>query len=41
MRDLGTLGGPASGAVAINERGQIAGDAETADGPDHAFLWTP
>lgn len=38
MRDLGTLGGP-SKAVAINERGQIVGTAETKAGDTHAFLW--
>lgn len=39
MSDLGTLGGPGSHAVAINERGQIVGRADTAAEHSHAFLW--
>ena len=39
MTDLGTLGGRGSQAVAINERGQIVGESETASGETHAFLW--
>jgi len=41
MIDIGTLGGNLSGAIAVNDRGQvvgfssIAGDVET-----HAFSWT-
>lgn len=38
--DLGTLGGPSSIAVAINNRGQVAGTSQTADGPNHAFLYS-
>ena len=44
IRDLGTLGGPASGSGAINERGQIIGGADKARHEEswrfrHAFLW--
>ena len=38
--DLGTLGGEGSKATAINENGQVAGTADTADGQPHAFRWT-
>src|SRR6478609_5343821 len=38
-RQLGTLGGNNSNARAINNSGQIAGDADTADGAVHAFLF--
>ena len=41
MQDLGTLGGTSTKATAINVRGQIIGDADTAQGETHAFLWTP
>lgn len=37
--DLGTLGGSFSTALAINNRGQIVGFSETAEGDVHAFLW--
>jgi probable HAF family extracellular repeat protein len=37
--DLGTLGGPFSGAADINERGQIVGYATTAEGQYHAVMW--
>ena len=37
--DLGTLGGSRSSAYGINNRGQVVGVAETADGDLHAFLW--
>jgi probable HAF family extracellular repeat protein len=38
--DLGTLGGQSSHAFGINNRGDVVGDAETADGESHAFLFT-
>jgi probable HAF family extracellular repeat protein len=41
MQDLGTLGGTFSEGFAINNRGQVTGDAVTASGPEHAFRWTP
>src|SRR5262249_14148459 len=37
--DLGTLGGEQSSAIAINNRGQVIGTSETADGQTHAFFW--
>lgn len=37
--DLGTLGGAQSTARAMNERGQIVGSSDTADGATHPFLW--
>lgn len=39
MIDLGTLGGRYSGAVAINDLGQVVGWSETQDGRTHAALW--
>ena len=39
MRDLGTLGGEYSRPVAINERGQVIGQAATKT-TSHAFLWS-
>jgi probable HAF family extracellular repeat protein len=39
MIDLGTLGGPASMTVAINDADHVAGSSDTADGKQHAFLW--
>jgi probable HAF family extracellular repeat protein len=40
-RDLGTLGGASSSAVAVNARGVVVGTADTASGAGHAFAWTP
>jgi probable HAF family extracellular repeat protein len=39
--DLGSLGGPVSGASAINDRGDVSGTSTTADGSPRPFLWTP
>lgn len=39
MIDLGTLGGTWSVAIAINNRGQVAGQSETATGEVKFFLW--
>lgn len=39
--DLGTLGGSRSDAHAINNRGQVVGDSDTATpGMPHPFLYT-
>jgi probable HAF family extracellular repeat protein len=39
MVSLGTLGGANSWARDINDAGQIVGEADTAHGSTHAFLW--
>ncbi|HEY8241222.1 MAG TPA: hypothetical protein VIH35_07245 [Kiritimatiellia bacterium] len=41
ITDLGTLGGSASRAYAINAAGEVAGEAETGRGAVHAFVWKP
>ncbi len=38
--DLGSLGGASSWARALNNRGQIVGESETADGEIHMFWWS-
>jgi probable HAF family extracellular repeat protein len=41
MIDLGTLGGLATQAYAVNARGQVVGYSSTADNTaDHAALWS-
>lgn len=37
---LGTLGGSASVARAINDAGHVVGEADTTDGSSHAYFWT-
>ncbi|CAN5127028.1 hypothetical protein BH11PSE11_BH11PSE11_38470 [soil metagenome] len=39
MKDLGTLGGRASGASKINNHGQIVGNSDTAGGEIHGFIY--
>src|SRR6476619_3651232 len=39
MSDLGTLGGPFSRALDINDIGQVIGTTTTATGDVHAFFW--
>ena len=38
MYDLETLGGSYSFAFGINERGEIVGESDTAEGDTHAFV---
>lgn len=41
MADLGTIGGPVSRALALNDESHVVGiSALPPPGPDHAFLWT-
>lgn len=37
--DLGTLGGPYAGALAVNNLGQAVGGATLTDYSEHAFIW--
>jgi probable HAF family extracellular repeat protein len=38
-RDIGTLGGTSAGASGLNDRGEVVGYSETADGASHPFYW--
>jgi probable HAF family extracellular repeat protein len=40
VTDLGTLGGGSSGALAVNDVGQVAGFATLSDGDQRAFVWS-
>jgi len=40
LQDLGTLGGPASFAFAVNDRGQVAGTSFIDDELEHMFLYS-
>jgi probable HAF family extracellular repeat protein len=40
VTDLGTFGGDLSSAKAINDSGQVTGQARVSSGADHAFLYT-
>ena len=41
ITDIGDLGGPYGRATAVNNSGQITGQANVASGNMHAFLWLP
>jgi probable HAF family extracellular repeat protein len=41
MKNLGTLGGREAWARAINNRGEVVGRSERADGSSSAFYWSP
>ena len=40
ITDLGTLGGPASHARGVNNKGEVVGDAMIGNNFTHPFLWT-
>jgi probable HAF family extracellular repeat protein len=40
VTDLGTLGGVASGAMAINDQGEVVGYADQSNGAQFGFTWT-
>lgn len=40
IQDIGTLGGPSSDAMCVNDNGQVVGNADTHQAASHAFLWT-
>ena len=40
MQDLGTLGGPYSGALGVNASGRVTGFSANAADTDRAFLWS-
>jgi probable HAF family extracellular repeat protein len=40
VRDIGTLGGPTTNAVGLNNAGQVTGGSATADGSARAFVWS-
>lgn len=39
ITDLGTLGGESSDAYGVNNRGEVVGGSDTADGARRAFVW--
>jgi probable HAF family extracellular repeat protein len=40
MQELGTLGGPRSGALGVNKFGAVVGWSEDTSGNQHAFMWS-
>jgi probable HAF family extracellular repeat protein len=40
MREIGTLGGGTSFALALNDRGHVVGYSQNASGFDRAFIWS-